>query len=825
MQIQTEFAETEVVPDQQVVPIVPLKFNGIAIIGDMPYDGESVFPFSNAHYGTIAGLLRRCSLRIDDCLQTNVFPYHLPNNTIVEGKYFLASKQVDIIFELLSKVRPNVIILLGRQTLKFFKPNCDALDEERGAPFKWRGFTVVPTYHPRELYAEWHYYNIVLADYQKAVRYAREGWEEPKYEINYQPSFADCVRFLQMVIERRPWLTTDVETQEHPETGHGYLTCIGFAINTKKAFVIPFVREGNKPYFTFDEEVVIWRLLGKALEVARYLGQNAVHYDHWYLAHWCKILLNVVDDTMFAHWEVYTEMPKSLAFQLSLYTDNAYHKDLLKAARSGKVPRNQEFFYNGLDNIITLQSAVAIGSDMKELPPKVKEHYKFNIRVSRVFQYMSLRGARVDRDLLSMRLQELELEEKIVHDQLLSETGKPKTFKVTSPKQMKAWLYEELKLPVKYKQVKLEDGSVEDRESADFLSLMYLAREYPDIAGLRTAADLRKLKKRISTLRAIQTGPNGEIYWNFNLVGTETGRAAGYKPWNGKGIQPQNMDKRDRDLALPPLEGQMWGKCDLEGADSWTVAAQLAKLGDDTMLKDLQHGLKPAMILALAAEFGEHLIVADQPTLVTLLKQHKASFKKDERLKTVYDVTKAVSHGTNYMMQANTMHVTVFRKSKGETYIPVKQCEKLRLLYLKRYRGLNTLYEYIPTLINAHGYLDCPSGMRRVFFGRNDNHRTRVGLALIPQNNTAFATNRFLENLYYREYNRRNGSAQLIVEPLNQVHDEADLAFFPDELDKVRKIFNLATNFTSECWGIEFTIPFDPNYGPNWGKCDTELFA
>jgi hypothetical protein len=246
----------------------------------------------------------------------------------------------------------------------------------------------------------------------------------------------------------------------------------------------------------------------------------------------------------------------------------------------------------------------------------------------------------------------------------------------------------------------------------------------------------------------------------------------------------------------------------LEGADAWTVAGQLYVLGDGTMLDDLRAGLKPAQILSLATIVGEHVIGWPASQLVPLLKQHKP-----------------VSHGTNYMMLAPTMHMTIFQKSKAELFVPIKECEYKRQLYLKRYKGLEKLYEYIPTIINADGYLDCPSGMRRIFFGRNDNHRTRVGLALLPQNNTAFATNRALLNLFTLAVNRRPSSTELIIQPMNQVHDECDLAINENEIEKVREIFTQATDFHSEIWGVEFKIPFDPNYGPNWGHCETALYG
>lgn len=808
-------------PDStQLCPLViPPTFNGIVLFGDVPYNDKVNLPFANAHYGTLAGFLRKAGLRIEDCIQGNLVKSYPTNGFISIECKAEVDQNLEELASACERLNAKAIILLGRSSLKWFKHGCSGVDDERGAPFRWSGRLCIATYHPKEIYLEYSNYPVVEADVAKAVRLARDGWVDQPLDITYSPTYSECVNFLRGLIEKRPYVATDWESIHSIFGDYSLATCIGFGVNGKRAFTIPFVREGGKHYFARDEECVIWRLVAQALETCPQIGHNALHYDHWFAAYWCKILMNVVDDTMFAHWEVYTELPKSLSFCNSLYLDNPYWKDELKLSRTGKVPRDREFLYNGRDNCITLQVATEIGKEIKQLPPAVREHYRFNVRCSRIFQYMSLRGCIVNRDLLRSRISELEVEAELSSQRLADEAKRK--INVRSPKQMKEWLYGDLSLPVKTKAVKLDDGTVEDRETSDFITIAYLAREYPGITALMTAAKLRKALKRLSSLNAIKLGPNGECYWNFNLVGTETGRASGYKPNNGLGVQPQNVDKRDRDL-FEAGHGMAWGKCDLEGADAWTVAGQLLKLGDPTMFNDLRAGLKPAQILSLATIVGEHVISWDASQLVPLLKLHKP-FLKTKEGKQIYDTDKAVSHGTNYMMQAPTMHMTIFKRSLAELYVPVKECEKKRLLYLKRYPGLQRLYNHIPTLINSNGYLDCPSGMRRVFFGRNDNHRTRVGLALIPQNNTAFATNRALHNLFYHPYNRRADGVSLVVCPINQVHDEADLAFHESELSLVQSIFTRATDFSSEVWGCEFKIPFDANYGPNWGNANTPL--
>jgi uracil-DNA glycosylase len=806
--------------NQAVKPILPSNFNGIIIVGDVPYDHLAPQPFFNAHYGTVKGLCEQAGIDFHACGQVTLLPVYPLNGIIGFEQRWMVEETLSWVQAQIATGKVRGLLLLGRQTLKWFKPNCDGVDSERGAPFFYKGVVTVATLHPKEIYVQYEYYSICALDYAKLARLARDGWKEPELNITYAPSFSEAVRFLQTLLEKKPYISVDWESVDSPLGPYSVATCIGFGINAKRAFVIPFVKDAAHSYWTLEQECVIWRLVAQVLETCPQLGHNALQYDHWFAAYWCKILMHVVDDTMFAHWEIYTEHEKSLSFCASIYLDVPYWKDELKLARSGKVPRDREFLYNGRDCCINIAVATEVAKELNELPSDVKSHYRFNVRCSRIFQFMSLKGAYIDRDRLKGRIGELEQEVKTFQAKLNDEAGRE--IMVTSPAKMKKWLYEELRLPVRTKPKKQEDGSVIDVETADFLSLAYMAREFPDVKGLMTAALLRKLKKRLSSLNAIQTGPEGQCFWNFNLVGTDSGRASGYKPYSGLGVQPQNVDKRDRDLFLagPPGSGYKWLKCDLEGADAWTVAGQLARLGDDTMLRDLRAGLKPALILAIAQSFGEDLITADQATLLGYVKQHKAFFKRDPSGIRLYDTSKSVSHGTNYMMQAPTMHMTIFSKTKGELFVPISECERARLLYIKRYSKLPVLYGYIPTLINSTGYIDCPSGMRRQFFGRADNHRTRVGLSLLPQNNTAYATNRLLHNLYYSSDNRLSDGLSFVLAPMNQVHDEADLAVHESHLDRARDIFKKACDFTSEIWGIEFKIPFDPNYGDNWGDCD-----
>jgi hypothetical protein len=398
---------------------------------------------------------------------------------------------------------------------------------------------------------------------------------------------------------------------------------------------------------------------------------------------------------------------------------------------------------------------------------------------------------------------------------------------------MTTWLYGDtskgnLGLPPRYKESRdSETGDVEMRETQDYLTLLKLAREFTHVPALMVGGRLRKLLKRISTLETIIARPDGYVGYSLNIVGTETGRGSCRKLPDGTGIQSQNQDRRDRDLYYPDFDHLM-AKCDLEGADSWTVAAQLASLGDSTMMDDLMAGLKPAQIMGIAWTFGSHLVGQPASVIKTYLADFKKLVKQEEASrgpgKTIYDIMKAGSHGSNYGMGPATMQDNTFRRSDGELFVPISDFKRFQDLYAKRYKKLYALQEKMASILNTHGYLDSFSGNRRNFFSRRDSNTVRIMLSQLPQNITGFVTNQLLDRLYLWKRNRFSStSRKFILAPLNQVHDETVLQFHPSQTSAAHDIFYQAAQNKIVTWGVEYSIPFDANHGLNWASCYEEL--
>lgn len=806
-------------PSTTVVPTLPANSPRLAIIGDFPRSSSSTSPFDGPHFTNIKFQLKDAGYDINQCFLGNVLTYHPGKFTtsrfdFSEGQ---ALASVSSLLEELKAFKPDFIICLGPLSLRFFKGVSKGFDDERGSPFieNHLGTLTLATYHPRDTFIQYKLTAIQAADFAKAVRLLRSGFTFDSVRplrIKFFPTYEECLSLLKQFYDKRTYLVCDIETNYR-----SLITCIGFAYTPYAAICVPLYLKGGVPIHSAYQEGTLWRFMKPLLEKNQICGQNFAHFDHFQLALNYGINCNVVDDTMFAQWEVYQEFPKSLGFINSLYSDNPFWKGDLKKARSGKVDPKVEFEYNAKDCCYTYQGLHALRKELHEKGKGSELHYKFNIALARPYQYASIRGVPYDLKKAKERIDELQVE----HDNVLGELRKEclmMDFNPNSPKQKKELLYEKLKLPVKTKLSRNSMGEKEERETADYLSLLYLSHEYPHITELSYLVKLSKIGKRLSMLKGIVPDKNGYVRWNFNVVGTETGRSSGYKSYDGHGPQPQNVSREDRDLFLGSFDGSLlWSKADLEGADSWTQAAQLAHLGHHVLMNDLRAGLKPAQALAIASLVNWDLLSASADEI----SQHKHVLKTPEG-KVRYRVMKAVSHGSAYMMKKNMMHANIFKQSMGELYIRPFECEQYQKAFYQRY-PFPELHEFMRRKMMKGDPLGCCTGNVRHFFGRRDDATLRQMLAHIPQQLTAYTVGVLMLRLFYDRGNRVPSSpSKLIIEPVNQVHDEVDLIFPADQVEHFRETFVKHRDVTLDVWGQEFKIPFEATYGKSWGEQDED---
>jgi len=406
----------------------------------------------------------------------------------------------------------------------------------------------------------------------------------------------------------------------------------------------------------------------------------------------------------------------------------------------------------------------------------------------------------------------------------------------TKSTKFKNFLYGTCGLPTQWKK---DLKTKELRPTTDYESLLKLSKSH-DHPALALGLDLSRLRTRAQML-AIKSW-NGRMYCSYNLVGSETGRVTSSKSmlggWGkdrvGANLQtvpddwevfPEDHPVHDgmRDLFLAD-EGCYLFKCDLKGADGWTIGAYMAMLGDPTMLDDLKFGLKPAQIVAYILKHGATQIQTyanNRPKLKELVSE----IKKDDW---EYFVSKQGIWGTCYTMGPRKLAERVFIESEGKVNLTERQAKDFQAAIYVRYR-VKLWQDWMLRHLQAQSYpskLQASNGQVRRFFGRNSHKNCEIlgeALAHLPQVYTTAATLMAARRLWHDPENRliKEGKTKLRCEILHQVHDELLMQARIEDTDwaisKTKQWFNNEITIANQ----KITIPFDGAYGTAWSMDET----
>jgi DNA polymerase len=323
----------------------------IAIIGEAWGNEEEKerAPFVGPTGYLLTKMLGEAGIRRSDCLLTNVFNLRPKWNRIdylcgpksnalagyppiAAGRYIRAEFEPELLRlgdELLG-ANPNIIILLGatamwamlgKTTISKFRGYIDT------STHTVSDFKVLPTYHPAAIFRQWEYRPLVVLDLAKANRESKfPEVRYPKRELWIEPTLEDLHAFARLHLKHCEVLSVDIESSGH------LITCIGFAVSSSVALVIPFYdpRAKDKSYWpNRDSERQAWDFVRSVLEGGiRKLFQNGL-FDIAFLwrANGIRVR-NVEHDTMLLHHALQPESLKGLGFLGSLYTNERAWKQM-----------------------------------------------------------------------------------------------------------------------------------------------------------------------------------------------------------------------------------------------------------------------------------------------------------------------------------------------------------------------------------------------------------------------------------------------------------------------------------------------------------------
>lgn len=873
--------ERRIVPNVQ--PISEAYPYRIAIIGEAPGEVEENYgiPFAGPSGNLLNSLLRDSGIDRHRCFVGNVCQVRPPANEISRFDWngFEIQSGLKQLAHDLSIFKPNICVLLGNTPLRGFRQESAKVSSWCGSLFYGRSpyaYKSIAAFHPSGVLRFWGM-DGNFPRLKAAIQRAKEEAQSPDLLLPQRELIThfDCQTLCRIMDEWPAGQRCSVDIE-----GGLPNNCVndGVRLDSKKRQYIGWrcVAISARPtrgiaiaWWKFDELqhallLQSFARLMSRVDVPKVL-QNSL-YDSFVLAYGYSIpVRSVVEDTMLKAWEVYPELPKSLSVQASIYTREPHWKDEEMYETTG------EALAVGCckDVAVTLEICEAQDS---ALSFSSQTHYRKNIEMLNPALYMELRGIKYDQQAVAEKIvnvmsrgwEEKQGKETIRRRPLTEVAEEINRLSGGEMRGAKGSLSSQRLSKVLYTQLgyepqfKKENGRKTEKFTTDVEAILHLQKKLPSDALLKSILEHRHLEGLLETL-SILPDSDGRVRCSYNVVGTETGRFSCKTSPTGSGANLTTITKSLRSNYTSDPDYDFF-QCDLAGADGWTVAAHCARLGDERMLEDYNNGLKPAKLLAGLYCFGFEFNQLDAESLQFWGTKRAFSHISATVGQGIYDSSKMVQHGTNYMMGIPTMQrgvmIKTFKETGVPTYLDFHDAQQLQSHYFSRYPGIRYWHSWAESTLVAKGTLTSASGSTRTFFGRRfgrDIHDTvKEFLADEPQNNTTWATNLAMLNLWTDPANRvsdvqiskfmvstTDGSrhywagsieslsklrpGSLLIEPLHQVHD-ALAGQFPSFLRpwaaaRIKSYFQNSLTIA----GQQITIPFEGQWGPSWGECKNQL--
>lgn len=333
----------------RIIPAEGPRDARIAIVGEAGGSRENLElrPFVGPAGGVLEQCLHTAGLIRSEVWLTNVVKLQPPGNNITpyfNGKTFSSEgwEWVQQLRAELDELNPNVIVACGKTAMAALTGET-RITQLRGYVLPSIGMKmerkVIPIIHPAaSLYDKkggdkgslatkefkpYLYRYVISLDLQKAKAEAGSpDLVRPQRKLAYTFDSASEVLEWLNYFEQQSRVCFDIEVLNFE------LSCISFCSNPDVAVSIPLDER-----WSLEDEVRIYRGLQRVLGKPSLtkVVQNGI-FDIQFLLTRCGLKVEgLIEDTMIAHSVMYPELPKSLAFLVSVYGGaQAYYKDMVR---------------------------------------------------------------------------------------------------------------------------------------------------------------------------------------------------------------------------------------------------------------------------------------------------------------------------------------------------------------------------------------------------------------------------------------------------------------------------------------------------------------
>lgn len=674
---------------------------------------------------------------------------------VVEG-YLALRKEIDL-------VKPNLIIAMGNVAMW-------ALTGKWGI-MNWRGsqlmtdamegpqVKVIPTHNPAAVLREWPLRAAVLEDLRRAKRNSYTATYTPparKYII--RPNLnqvMDCLKALHARLEsgEEVWMDFDIETRS------GHIECFSLSWSRLDAICIPIMSyTGTEGYWSTEEETNIiyasYRVLTHPRAKIRW--QNGL-YDAQYTHRWWLFIPRGCQDTMISQHTIFSDQPKALHYQASVYADwYVYWKEEGKLWNPKMAPE-QRWAYNCDDCVYTRE----IGEVEAQVVEKMglKEVHDFQQKLFWPVLKAMNRGVRIIEGNATDLAVEIQEQISIRESFLFQVVGHP--ININSSQQLQAFFYTDLQQRVIMSKAK--KGSPAHPTCDDEALKTIGVREPLLLPIVNCIADIRTLEKFLGDFVLMKRDTDGRMRCSFNIGGSEKGKSApktyrlsssksafgsggnmqtipsekskSIGKWDARA--KQHFDMIGDPYKLPNLRsmfgpdpGMTFFDMDLDRADLQVFVWEIA---DDEFKKVLRQGVDVHL-------FHAYLLANKEPPPLDELVEahpkypdHKGAYKHGR------EFAKVFCHATDYYGKARTVAAAT-----GRT---IHETERAQRRYLSIHPTIEPYWKDQFALVQKRRYVENKFGYRWYIFDRIDESLMGEIIAWIPQSTVSVLINKIWVNI------------------------------------------------------------------------------
>lgn len=425
----------------------------LMILGECPQYKDTAAGRAFTESKELGQLLVDTGIYKDNCWLSYVCKYEVPPNIGKKKIPFPVraknhgidmQAQLEELQNEINSIKPNCILGLGKTPLWALTGKTD-IQSYRGSILYGMGSKFVPTYNPFHL--SWHatdvefkgYWNrqIIAFDMRRAL--AQSQFPEinrPSRNLEICRNSAQLAAFRDLYRGKKIRMGADIEAN-----GMCIPVCIGLAFTRHHGIVVPLWNTDGISTIPTSDLIQCWIILAEMLIENEIVGQN-FNYDRDKIKRLGFTIRKLASDVMLKAQAINPELPKGLAFNTSLYTEEPFYKN--EGMYAGSI---QDLLIGcARDACVTIEVDENMDADIDEIGQR-KFFENFLMEFPDLYWAIERQGFRVDpeeRDRLIRKY--IEWDEKVRYE-LFHLLGTE--INTNSPKQIGTLLWDNLKFPRK----------------------------------------------------------------------------------------------------------------------------------------------------------------------------------------------------------------------------------------------------------------------------------------------------------------------------------------------------------------------------------------